>query len=122
MHVKRRDAAGEAASPQSAATPGARTLVLVHGAWHGGWRWRDVAGALRAAGHLVCAPILTGLGETAHLANPAVDLTTHATDVMKIFEIEELADAVVARDSKPFLAPEAGAARKRVAIDGNLAQ
>ena len=29
------------------------TYVLVHGAWHGGWCWRDVAVELRAAGHHV---------------------------------------------------------------------
>ena len=28
-----------------------RTYVLVHGAWHGGWVWKDVAPALRAMGH-----------------------------------------------------------------------
>ncbi|HYS50359.1 MAG TPA: alpha/beta hydrolase, partial [Burkholderiales bacterium] len=25
--------------------------MLVHGAWHGGWCWKRVAPALRAAGH-----------------------------------------------------------------------
>ena len=32
------------------------TFVLVHGAWHGGWCWRDVAAELSAAGHDVLAP------------------------------------------------------------------
>ena len=41
--------------------------VLVHGAWHGGWCWRRVAEALRAAGDVVFAPTLMGLGERAHL-------------------------------------------------------
>ncbi|TMH39656.1 MAG: alpha/beta hydrolase, partial [Betaproteobacteria bacterium] len=27
------------------------TYVLVHGAWHGGWCWKKVVPALRAAGH-----------------------------------------------------------------------
>jgi hypothetical protein len=43
------------------------TFVLVHGAWLGGWVWRDVAAALRAAGHTVLTPTLTGLGERAHI-------------------------------------------------------
>ncbi|MER6122156.1 alpha/beta hydrolase [Streptomyces sp. NPDC001795] len=38
------------------------TFVLVTGAWHGGWAWRPVATALRAAGHQVYTPTLFGLG------------------------------------------------------------
>ena len=38
------------------------TFVLVHGAWHGGWCWRRVAETLRAKGHTVFAPTLTGKG------------------------------------------------------------
>ena len=60
----------------------ARTYVLVHGAWFGGWAWRDVAPALRAAGHCVTTPTLTGLGERAHLATPATGLDTHVADVV----------------------------------------
>jgi alpha-beta hydrolase superfamily lysophospholipase len=36
--------------------------VLVHGAWHGGWCYASVAERLRAAGHLVFTPALTGCG------------------------------------------------------------
>jgi hypothetical protein len=39
------------------------TYVLVHGGWHGGWCWKKVAPLLRAAGHEVATPTLTGLGE-----------------------------------------------------------
>jgi len=70
------------------------TYVLVHGAWHGGWCWKKVAPALRAAGHVVYTPTLTGLGERAHLANPAIDLATHVADVVNLLEAEEL-DKVV---------------------------
>ena len=31
----------------------AKTFVLVHGTWHGGWCWQRVADALRAKGHKV---------------------------------------------------------------------
>ncbi|MEA3206227.1 MAG: hypothetical protein QOG92_1922 [Verrucomicrobiota bacterium] len=40
-----------------------RTFVLVHGAWHGGWVWRDVVRHLSELGHTATAPTLTGLGE-----------------------------------------------------------
>lgn len=43
------------------------TVVLVHGAWHGGWCWQRLAPLLRAAGHDVHHPTLTGLGDRAHL-------------------------------------------------------
>ena len=39
------------------------TFVLIHGAWHGGWCWDQVAPLLRAAGHQVIAPDLPGMGE-----------------------------------------------------------
>ena len=45
------------------------TFVLDHGAWHGGWCWRDTAKALRAAGHEVHTPTHTGVGQRAHLAS-----------------------------------------------------
>ena len=38
-------------------------IVLVHGGWHGGWAWDDVAGRLRDLGHAVFTPSLTGLAE-----------------------------------------------------------
>lgn len=38
------------------------TYVLVHGGGHGGWCYQPVARLLRAAGHEVYAPTLTGLG------------------------------------------------------------
>ena len=38
------------------------TYVLIHGAWHDGSCWDDVAGELRAAGHDVHAPTLAGQG------------------------------------------------------------
>ena len=38
------------------------TLILVHGAWHGGWCWERVAPLLEAQGHTVVAPDLPGMG------------------------------------------------------------
>jgi pimeloyl-ACP methyl ester carboxylesterase len=66
------------------------TLVLVHGAWLGGWVWGRVAADLRARGHTVYAPTLTGLGERDHLLGPDVDLELHATDLLRVLECEDL--------------------------------
>jgi pimeloyl-ACP methyl ester carboxylesterase len=58
------------------------TFVLVHGAWHGGWCWQRVAPRLRAAGHDVLTPTLTGLGDRSHLLSPLVGLSTHVEDLL----------------------------------------
>ena len=39
----------------------ADTIVLIHGAWHGGWCWDRVRPALETAGFAVHAPTLPGL-------------------------------------------------------------
>ena len=68
------------------------TFVLVHGAWHGGWCWREVAGQLLAAGHDVFTPTLSGLGERVHLAQWPIDLSTHVADIENVIAFEELDD------------------------------
>jgi pimeloyl-ACP methyl ester carboxylesterase len=72
-----------------------RTFVLVHGAWHGGWCWKKVVPLLRAAGHDVFTPTLTGLGERAHLLSPDIDLNTHIQDIVGVLEYEDLQDVVL---------------------------
>jgi pimeloyl-ACP methyl ester carboxylesterase len=71
------------------------TFVLVHGAWHGGWCYRDTANALRAAGHTVFTPTHTGVGERAHVGYENVTLETHIRDVLGCIEAEELEDVVL---------------------------
>ena len=73
----------------------AKTFVLVHGAWHGGWCWQRVATLLRREGHSVFTPTLTGLGERSHLLGPGVDLATHISDVVNVFKWERLERVVL---------------------------
>ena len=73
----------------------ARTFVLVHGAWHGGWCWSRVAALLRARGHRVFTPTQTGLGERAHLLSRDITFATFVQDIMGVFEAEELDDVVL---------------------------
>ena len=75
------------------------TYVFVSGGWHGGWCWKRVADRLRARGHEVFTPTLTGLGERAHLLNPSVDLETHIADVVAVMHWEDLDDVVLAGHS-----------------------
>jgi pimeloyl-ACP methyl ester carboxylesterase len=69
--------------------------VLVHGAWHGGWCWGKVAERLRAVGHRVFTPTLTGLGDRAHLIAPNVGLATFVEDVVSTLDMEDLSDVVL---------------------------
>ncbi|MFL5334445.1 MAG: alpha/beta fold hydrolase [Geminicoccaceae bacterium] len=71
------------------------TYVLLHGAWHGAWCWRDVADRLRAAGHRVTTPTQTGLGERRHLLSAQVTLDTFVEDVVQHLEAEEIEDAIL---------------------------
>ena len=93
-------AAAAASVPLSVSAPARaqarkRTYVLVHGAWHGGWCWGRVAPMLRAKGHEVYTPTLTGLGDRAHLARPDIDLDTHIKDVVATMEMEGALDVVL---------------------------
>ena len=87
-------------------------VVLVHGAWHGAWCWERVTPLLRAAGHEVVTPTLTGLGERAVEASSAVNLDTHIADVAAA--VDGLFDPVVVAHSYAGF-PAHGAA-ERVAI------
>lgn len=70
-------------------------IVLVHGAWHGGWCWAKLRPLLEAAGFQVFTPTLTGLGERAHLRYPLPTLRTHIDDVVGLIIAEELQDLVL---------------------------
>ncbi len=71
------------------------TFVLVHGSWAGGWIWKKVLPLLRAAGHEVHATTATGMGDRVHLADPAIDLNVFVTDVVNLFDFEDLRDATL---------------------------
>jgi pimeloyl-ACP methyl ester carboxylesterase len=71
------------------------TYVLVHGGGHGGWCYTKVGRRLRAAGHDVHAPTLTGLGERSHLLRPGIDLDVHIDDVVALLHYEDLRDVIL---------------------------
>lgn len=74
-------------------------IVLVAGAWLGGWCWKRVVPILRSAGHAVHTPTLTGLGERRHLAHPEVNLDTHVQDIINVLEFEDLDRVLLAGHS-----------------------
>ena len=54
-----------------------------------------VADRLRARGHSVFTPTLTGLGERAHLLHPGIDLSLHIADVLGVIKYERINDFVL---------------------------
>lgn len=69
--------------------------VLIPGACHGGWYFDGLAAGLRAAGHRVLAPTLTGVAERAHLAHAGANLETHIADVLADLAAHRVTDAVL---------------------------
>ena len=70
-------------------------VVLVHGAWHGAWCWRNLLPKLWTAGHRAFVLDLTGLGARRHLYRPDLGLSDHVADVVATLESEELERAVL---------------------------
>jgi pimeloyl-ACP methyl ester carboxylesterase len=71
------------------------TYVIVHGAWGGGWAFKQVDDLLTADGHKVYRPTLTGQGERAHLASTNIDLSTHIQDIVNVILYEDLHNIVL---------------------------
>ena len=67
-------------------------FVLVHGAMHGGWCWRDVQQRLGRRGHEVYAPTLTGQGDRRQALTPEVGIATHVTDLADLLWFTDLRD------------------------------
>ncbi len=72
-----------------------RDILLVHGAWHGGWCWEPVRALLEAGGHRVFSPTLSGLAERANELSPGIGLETHIEDVLEVIAANDLSDVVV---------------------------
>ena len=71
------------------------TIVLVHGAYQGGWIFSRVAPILRAAGHLVYAPTLDGCAERRHALRPGITTQTHGTEIAELLFYEDLHEVVL---------------------------
>jgi len=74
-------------------------FVLVHGSYCGGWVWNKLVPILRAEGHEVYAPTLTGLSDRSHLLHCGVNLTTHITDIVNLITYENLTDVILVGNS-----------------------
>jgi pimeloyl-ACP methyl ester carboxylesterase len=75
------------------------TFLLVHGAFRGAWSWDRVAALLRARGHTVVVPTLTGLGEKAHLLSPRQNVDAYAQDIIGELRCRDLTDVTLVAHS-----------------------
>jgi len=71
------------------------TLVLVHGAFAGGWIWAETASRLARLGHAVHTPTLTGCGDRSHLLHMEVCFSTHVQDVSQLLFYQDLEGAIL---------------------------
>ena len=76
-----------------------RSIVLVHGAWGGAFTQAPLAERLRAQGHTVFAPDLTGHGKRAAEGGPHVTLEDHVQDIVEVFEENDLRGATLVMHS-----------------------
>lgn len=71
------------------------TYVLVHGAWQGASTWAFVEEGLRANGHKVHTPTMSGAGIRRYELNPGITLETHVKDVLGALEFEDLRNVIL---------------------------
>jgi pimeloyl-ACP methyl ester carboxylesterase len=67
-------------------------FVLIHGAWHDGSCWDQVAAHLRNGGHVVHAPTIAGNGRN---ADRRVDHAVCTKSIVDFFVSEELGGVVL---------------------------
>lgn len=77
----------------------AKTFVLVHGGWCGGWAWDDIRPMLEAEGHQVITPTLSGLAERSDELDAETNLSNHIAQIEKLILDEDLNDAVLVGSS-----------------------
>lgn len=75
------------------------SFVLVHGGGHGAWCWDRVVPLLRAEGHEVHTPVLTGVGERFEELTASTGLQTHIDDVVDLIVSRNLNGVILAGHS-----------------------
>ncbi len=75
------------------------TFVLVHGSSCGAWVWQKLSPLLRAAGHGVWEPTLSGLGDRSHLLPCGINLSTHIGDVANLLFHQDLSNVILVGNS-----------------------
>ena len=92
------------------------TIVLIHGAYQGGWIWQPTAKILREAGHMVYTPTLEGCAERRHQLRPGITTETHADEIASLLFYEDINEAIMVGTSSGgmVMAKAAEMARERI--------
>lgn len=88
-------------------------IVLIHGAYQGGWIWKPVASRLRAMGHDVFAPTLDGCAERGHALRPGITNASHGAEIADLLRFEDLNNAILVGTSCGGMVMAAAAERAR---------
>jgi pimeloyl-ACP methyl ester carboxylesterase len=88
-------------------------IVLIHGAYQGGWIWQHVTARLTAAGHRVFAPSLDGCADRRHSLRPGISTETHGTEIADLLFFEDMRDAVLVGTSSGGMVVCSAAERAR---------
>jgi len=91
-------------------------IVLIHGAYQGGWIWKPVASRLRAMGHEVFAPTLDGCAERGHALRPGITNASHGAEIADLLHFEDLNGAILVGTSCGGMVMAAAAERARERI------
>lgn len=91
-------------------------IVLVHGAYQGGWIWQHVVSRLTAGGHRVFAPSLDGCAERRHALRPGITTETHGEEIADLLFFEDLRDVVLVGTSSGGMVVCSAAERARERI------
>ena len=89
------------------------TIVLIHGAYQGGWIWQPTARILRAAGHTVLTPTLDGCAERAGQLRAGITTETQAEEIAGLLFHEDIHDAVMVGTSSGGMVMARAAERAR---------
>ena len=65
-------------------------IVLIHGAYQGGWIWQPLASVLRNRGHYVLAPTLEGCAERSYQLHSRITTESHAQEIANLLFFEDL--------------------------------
>lgn len=93
-------------------------ILLLGGTSHGGWYFDDVAETLRAAGHIVFAPHLSGLDPAGGISDKAINLDTHIQDALNVIEGNGLGEVVLVAHSYAGMVITGVADRTKATVKG----
>ncbi len=75
------------------------TFVCVHGAFQGGWVFKNMAETLFTLGHTVFAPTFSGCGYHRHSLDQSLGLGAYVRELTEFLELEDLRDVILVAHS-----------------------